>query len=105
MNDDVAEIEEHPAAIGRALFVAQVVAFRLQFALEVFGERVKLEWRLRRRDDKVVSEGRVLGDIDERDIERLVFRQDVDRALGQVLRIQDKRSEPEVRAKGMVSQR
>ena len=104
MDDDVAKIEEHPAAFGRPFFVAEVMPLRLEITFEVFGERVKLEWRLRGRNDKVVSEGRVLGDIDERDVEAFVFGQHINRALREGLRIQDKRSLPEVRAKGMVPQ-
>jgi len=105
VHDEVTEIEQQPAAIRRPLPVAQADALRPQVALEVIGECVKLEWRLRRGDDKVVSKGRGLRNIDQRDIQRLAFREDIDRAVCQRFRIQTALSLP-VRAgpKGMVPQ-
>lgn len=63
--------------------MADVVALRLQLFFEMFGERVKLKGRKRRRDDEVVSEGCRPRDIDEDDVLRLAIREDIDRAVGQ----------------------
>ena len=56
VDDDVAEVEEHPTAVGRALFVAEVVAFGLQLFFQVLAEGAKLEWRLGRGDHEVIRE-------------------------------------------------
>lgn len=105
MHDDVAEVQQHPAAVRRAFLVPQVDALRAQVALQVLRERVKLQWRLRRRNDKVVSEGRVLRDVDQGDVKRLPVREDIDGPLRQGFRIQNALSLPAPsRAKGMVPQ-
>ena len=82
MDDEVAEIEEHPAAGGRALFVAKRVAFRLEFAFEVFREGVELKRRLGGRDDEEVGEAGRAGDVEQRDIEGVSVGEDIDGALG-----------------------
>ena len=105
VHDDVAEVQQHPAAIRRAFLVSQLDTLGLQVGLQVLRQRVELEWRLRRRNDKVVSEGRVLRDVDQGDIKRLPVREDIDGPLRQGFRIQ-KRSPCPVRdrTKGMVPQ-
>ena len=105
MDDEVTEIEEEPAAVGRAFAVAQLDPFWSKLAFEVVGERVELEWRLGRRNDKVVSEGGVLRDVDQCDVECLAVRKDVDGPLRQGFRIQKALSLPvHSGLKGMVPQ-
>ena len=58
VDDEVAEIEEDPAAFGGAFAVAEGDAAGTEVAFEVFDEGVELEWRLCGRDDKVVGERR-----------------------------------------------
>lgn len=98
VDDDTAEVEEHPAAPGGAFAMAKVVAFGLQGLFKVVGEGAKLEWRLRGGDHEVVRERRRLRDIDQRDVERLVFGKDVDGQVGEAFRIQEARSMPMNRA-------
>jgi len=43
VDDEVAEVEEHPTAGRGALFMAQRVAFGFELAFEVVGEGVELE--------------------------------------------------------------
>ena len=64
VHDQVAKIEQHPAAVGRAFAVTNVVAFWFQRFFEVIGERVELQRRLRGGDHEVVGERSCSGDIE-----------------------------------------
>jgi hypothetical protein len=72
--------------------VAEAVALGFEVLLEVFGECAKLERRLRRSDDEVVSEGSGTRDVEEREVQRLVVGEDVDGPMGQGFGIQKARS-------------
>ena len=43
VDDDVAEVQEHPSAVGGAFVATQVVPGGFEFVLQVIGERVKLQ--------------------------------------------------------------
>ena len=89
VDDQVAEIEEHPAAVGRAFAVANIVAFRLERFFKVISECVELQRRLRGGDHEVVGERSRSGDVEEGDIQCLVVRQDIDCPLGEGFGIQE----------------
>lgn len=83
MHYQIAEVQQHPAARGRALGVAQIMPLRLEVLFEVLGQRAKLGWGLRRGDYEVVGETRHARNVDQRDVERLAVGQDIDGPLGQ----------------------
>lgn len=85
VDDEVAEIEEDPAAFGGAFTVAEGDAAGAEVAFEVLDEGVELEWRLCGCDDKVVGERRDPRDVDEGDVERFMLGEHVDGALREVL--------------------
>ena len=88
MHDEPTEVQQHPAALRRALAVAEVVALLPEFLFQVLVKRAKLQRRLRRRDHEIVGEGSVARDVEQRDIQRLVVCQDIDCTLRQRLGIQ-----------------
>ena len=56
MDDDVAEIEEHPAALLLTFAVARLVTRFLELVFEPFGDSAKLQGRARGRKHEVVGE-------------------------------------------------
>ena len=88
VNDEIAEVEQQPATIGRTLFVPKVHAIVRQFALQMVRQCVKVEGRLRRGDHKIVRKARCLGDIEQDDIQRLPVRENVDGPVGQCFGLQ-----------------
>ena len=97
MDDNVREVQQHPTALGAALTVTQIVAFGLERFLELFGQRLELEWRLRRGNDKVVSEGHAARDVEQRDIQGLAVGEYIDGLVGQRFGIQIDAPFPRVR--------
>lgn len=83
VDDDVAEVEEHPATGWCAFVTAEIVPLWFELVFQVLGERVKLQRRLGRRDDEVVCEGRRFGDVHQGDVQRLVVTQDINSLVGE----------------------
>lgn len=97
MDNHIREVQEHPAALGAALAVAQIVSLRLERLFELFGKRLELQWRLRRGNDKVVSEGHAARDVEQRDIQGLAVGEYIDGLVGQRFGIQIDAPFPRVR--------
>ena len=83
MHNEIAEVEQHPAVIAAALAMAQLNAIGEELLFKVVLEGTKLERRLRGGDHEEVGERSRPGDIDQRDIERLVVGEDIDSPLGE----------------------
>lgn len=83
VHNEVAEVEQHPAVIAAALAMAQLNAIGEELLFKVVLEGTKLERRLRGGDHEEVGERSRPGDIDQRDIERLVVGEDIDSPLGE----------------------
>ena len=83
MDDEVAEVEQHPAVVAAAFAVAQFHALGLEVLFQVLLQGTKLEGRLRGGDDEEVGERGRLRDVDQRDIERFVVGKDIDSPLGE----------------------
>ncbi len=94
MDDHIAEVEEHPAALSLTFAVAGGVAGFLEFVLEPFGDGAKLEGRVRGREHEVVGEAGRAGDIEQRDVVGLEVGEQIDDPMGQGLGIQGARSIP-----------
>lgn len=92
MHDEVAEVEQHPAVVGRALAVAQLHTLGLEVLFQVILQGTKLERRLGGRDHEEVGERGRLRDVDQRDIQRFVVGKDIDGSLGKGLRVQERSS-------------
>lgn len=88
MDDQVAEVEQQPSAIGRAFLVPKVVARGLQLLFQILREGLKLGRRLCRGDHEVVGERRGARDIEQGDIEGLMLAEDVDGAVRQCFGVQ-----------------
>ncbi len=83
MDDEVAEIKQHPTVVAAAFAMAQVYALWLEVFFQVVLKRTKLKGRLRGCDDEEGGERGRLRDVDKRDIERLVVGKDIDSPLGE----------------------
>lgn len=104
MDDDVAAVDQHPAALAAALLAAGGSARALEFQPQSFDDGGELERRVRRGQHEVVGERGGAGDVEQGDVPGLQFGKQVDDAVGQGLRFQRARSVPPVRGRaGMVA--
>ena len=80
MNDDIAGVDQHPIALALALD-RDPAGNRL---FEVIGQRRYLPRRPAARDDHVIGNRRLAGEIDRDDVLRLAVLETVDDAAEQV---------------------
>ncbi len=95
MDNEVTEIQQHPAACRRAFAQAKVAAFGLQLLFEVVGQGAKLEKRLRCRNHEEIRKRGRTRNIEQRDVQGLALGKNIDGLLGQLLGFQLRRSIPE----------
>ncbi len=94
VDDDVAEVDEYPAALLCPLLVARGTPRLLQLVTEPVGDGRKLEGRARRRQHEIVGKAGRAGDIEQRDVLGLEIGEQIDDAVGEGLGVQGARSSP-----------
>lgn len=105
MHDDVAAVDQHPAALATALAVARGNALALEFQLQPFHDGGELERRVRRGQHEIIGETGGAGDVEQGDVPGLQFGEQVDDAVGEGLGLQRAPSRAPVRGRGgMVAQ-
>ena len=69
MDDDVAEVQQHPPSLGLAFATDRLDAAALaQLVLDLIGDRADLDVGIAGRDDEVVGDHEQIGDVDRDDV-------------------------------------